>query len=65
MCSSDLTAKVKFAVDGVSAGAKAAVEKAGGTVTLPDAQPSEHEKKTARREVNKTAKTAKVAKAAK
>ena len=61
----ELTAKVKFAVDGVSAGAKAAVEKAGGTVTLPDAQPSEHEKKTARREVNKTAKTAKVAKAAK
>ena len=61
----ELTAKVKFAVDGVSAGAKAAVEKAGGMVTLPDAQPSEHEKKTARREVNKTAKTAKVAKAAK
>ena len=61
----ELTAKVKFAVDGVSAGAKAAVEKAGGTVTLPDTQPSEHEKKTARREVNKTAKTAKVAKAAK
>jgi large subunit ribosomal protein L15 len=58
----ELTAKVKFAVDGVSAGAKAAVEKAGGSVELPAAAPSEHEKKTARREVNKTAKAAKVAK---
>ena len=48
----ELSAKVKFAVDGVSAGAKAAVEKAGGAVELPAAQPSEHEKKTARRAVN-------------
>ena len=55
----ELTAKVAFLVDGVSAGAKAAVEKAGGSVELPAAQPSEHEKKTARREVNKTAKAAK------
>ena len=49
----ELTAKVKFAVDGVSAGAKAAVEKAGGSVDLPAEQPCEHEKKTARRAVNK------------
>ena len=49
------TAKASFAVTGVSAGARAAVEAAGGTVTLPEAQPSEHEKKTARREVNKAA----------
>ena len=52
----ELTAKVKFLVDGVSAGAKAAVEQAGGSVELPEAKPSEHEKKTARREVNKAAK---------
>ncbi len=58
----ELTTKVKFLVDGVSAGAKAAVEKTGGSVDLPEAAPSEHEKKTARREVNKTAKAAKVVK---
>ena len=51
-----VTAKLNFAVTGVSKGALAAVEKAGGTVTLPDAQPSEHEKKTARREANKAKK---------
>ena len=51
----DFTANANFAVAGVSKGAQAAVEKAGGSVQLPDAQPSEHEKKTARREVNKTA----------
>ena len=56
------TAKASFAVTGVSAGAKTAVEAAGGKVTLPEAKPSEHEKKTARREVNKAAKAAKVAK---
>ena len=55
----ELTAKVKFFVHGVSAGAKAAVEKAGGSVELPEAGLSEHEKKTARREVNKAAKAAK------
>ncbi|WP_068072915.1 50S ribosomal protein L15 [Novosphingobium lentum] len=49
----DFTAKASFAVDGVSKGAREAVEKAGGSVELPAAQPSEHEKKTARREVNK------------
>ncbi len=51
-----ITAKLSFAVTGVSKGALEAVEKAGGSVTLPDAQPSEHEKKTARREVNKAKK---------
>ena len=51
----DFSAKVTFKVAGVSAGARAAVEKAGGSVELPEAQPSEHEKKTARREVNKAA----------
>ena len=52
----EFTAKAKFAVDGASKGAVAAVEKAGGSVELPAAQPSEHEKKTARREANKAAK---------
>ena len=35
------SAKVNFAVDGVSAGAKAAVEAAGGSVTLPAAPAAE------------------------
>lgn len=52
----ELTAKAKFQVAGASKGAIAAVEKAGGSVELPAAQPSEHEKKTARREANKAAK---------
>ena len=52
----EFKAKANFAVAGVSAGAKAAVEAAGGSVELPAAQPSEHEKKTARREANKAAK---------
>ena len=52
----EFTAKVKFAVTGASKGAVAAVEKAGGSVELPAEQPSEHEKKTARREANKAAK---------
>ena len=51
----EFSAKATFAVAGVSKGALEAVEKAGGKVELPEAQPSEHEKKTARREVNKTA----------
>jgi large subunit ribosomal protein L15 len=58
----ELTSPVTFKVTGASKGAIAAVEKAGGKVELPEAQPSEHEKKTARREVNKTAKAAKTAK---
>ena len=49
-------AKASFAVAGVSKGAREAIEKAGGKVDLPEAQPSEHEKKTARREANKAAK---------
>ncbi len=51
----EFTAKATFAVAGVSKGALEAVEKAGGTVQLPEVQASEHEKKTARREVNKAA----------
>jgi large subunit ribosomal protein L15 len=47
------TVKASFKVEGVSAGARAAVEAAGGSVELPAPQPSEHEKKTARREANK------------
>jgi large subunit ribosomal protein L15 len=54
----ELTTVASFAVEGVSKGARAAVEALGGTVTLPEAVPSEHEKKTARREVNKVAKAA-------
>ena len=54
----EFTAKISFKVTGVSAGARAAVEAAGGSVELPAAQPSEHEKKTARRAVNTTAKAA-------
>ena len=52
----ELTAKASFMVAGVSKGAREAVEKAGGSVALPEVQPTEHEKKTARREANKTAK---------
>jgi large subunit ribosomal protein L15 len=55
----EFTAKATFAVAGVSKGALAAVEKAGGTVNLPAPAPSEHETKTARREVNKAARAAK------
>ncbi len=58
----EFSAKAKFLVAGVSAGARAAVEKVGGSVEVPEAGPSEHEKKTARREVNKVAKAAKTAK---
>ncbi len=54
----ELTAKATFKVEGASKGAVAAVEKAGGSVELPAAQASEHEKKTARRDVNKAAKAA-------
>ena len=55
----EFTAKAKFQVAGVSAGARAAVEKAGGSVELPEVQPSEQEKKTARRDANKAAAAAK------
>jgi large subunit ribosomal protein L15 len=55
----EFSAKASFAVAGVSKGAREAVEKAGGTVTLPEVGLSEHEKKTARREANKAARAAK------
>ena len=51
----EFTTKASFTVAGVSAGARAAVEAAGGSVTVPEAGPSEHEKKTARRDANKAA----------
>ena len=51
----DFTAKASFRLAGVSKGAREAVEKAGGSIELPEPQPSEHEKKTARREANKVA----------
>ncbi len=54
----EFTAKASFQVTGVSAGARTAVENAGGSVEVPEVQPSEHEKKTARREVNREAKAA-------
>lgn len=57
----EISTKVQFKVAGASKGAIAAVEKAGGTVELPAAQLSEHEKKTARREVNKAALAKKIA----
>jgi large subunit ribosomal protein L15 len=52
----EFTAKVAFKVDGVSKGALESVQKAGGSVELPEAGPSEQEKKAARREANKQAK---------
>ena len=55
----EFSTKATFKVDGVSKGAREAVENAGGSVELPEAKPSEHEKKTARRETNKAAKAAK------
>ena len=55
----EFTEKASVQVAGVSGGASAAVEKAGGSVELPAAQPSEHEKKTARRDANKAAAAAK------
>lgn len=51
----EFSTKANFAVAGVSAGAKAAVEAAGGSVSLPEAGPSEQEKKAVRREANKAA----------
>jgi large subunit ribosomal protein L15 len=53
-----ITGKVKFSVAGASKGAVAAVEKAGGSVEVIETGPSEHEKKTGRREANKAAKLA-------
>lgn len=55
----EITAKLNFTVAGASKGAIAAVEKAGGKVEVIDRGPSEHEKKTARREANTAAKAKK------
>jgi large subunit ribosomal protein L15 len=51
----ELTAKVNLKVAGVSKGAREAIEKAGGSVEVPEAGPSEQDKKTARRDANKAA----------
>lgn len=58
----ELKAKVSFKVAGASKGAIEAVEKAGGKVEVIDKGPSEHEKKTARRDANKAAAKGKNAK---
>jgi large subunit ribosomal protein L15 len=50
------TAKASFKVAGVSKSAREAVEKAGGSVDVPQAGPSEQDKKAARRDANKAAK---------
>jgi len=52
----EFSAKASFAVAGISKGARALVENAGGSIELPAEQPSEHEKKTARATANKAAK---------
>jgi large subunit ribosomal protein L15 len=48
----EFTAKARFFVTGVSKGAREAVERAGGSVTVPEAGQTEHEKKSARRDMN-------------
>ncbi len=45
----ELTAKVDFKVDGASSGAIAAVEKAGGSVTLPEVAEKPEGKRAARK----------------
>ncbi len=55
----EVTAKLTFQVVGASKGAIAAVEKAGGKVEVAATPVSEHDKKTARREVNTAKKAAK------
>ena len=54
----EFSAKVKFLVDGVSKGAREAVEKAGGSVELPEAKPDEATKKAERAAANKAKKKA-------
>ncbi|MFN4136250.1 MAG: 50S ribosomal protein L15 [Novosphingobium sp.] len=49
----ELTARVAFLVAGASKGAVAAVETAGGSVSIPEAGPTEAEKKAARAAANK------------
>ncbi len=57
----ELKAKLSFDIAGASKAAVEKVEKAGGSVDVIETAPSEHEKKTARREAN-TAARAKSAK---
>jgi large subunit ribosomal protein L15 len=52
----EFTAKANFTVSGVSKGALDAVQKAGGSVTVPEAGPDEATKKAARAAANKAAK---------
>lgn len=54
-----LTAKLNFTVQGVSAGARAAVEKAGGTVTVPEIVPAADKHKAKHRTAQAAAKAAK------
>ncbi|PVX29727.1 50S ribosomal protein L15 [Sphingomonas pokkalii] len=54
-----LTAKLNFTVAGVSAGARAAVEKAGGTVTVPEIVPAADKHKAKHRTAQAAAKAAK------
>ena len=52
----EFNTKATFKVDGASKGALEAVQKAGGSVEVPEAGPSEAEKKAARAAANKAAK---------
>jgi len=54
-----LTAKLNFTVQGVSAGAREAVEKAGGTVTVPEIVPAAEKHKAKHRTAQAAAKAAK------
>ncbi|SFJ26434.1 large subunit ribosomal protein L15 [Sphingomonas sp. NFR04] len=54
-----LTAKLNFTVQGVSAGAREAVEKAGGSVTVPEIVPAADKHKAKHRTAQAAAKAAK------
>ncbi|WP_313535814.1 50S ribosomal protein L15 [Sphingomonas sp.] len=55
----ELTAKLNFTVQGVSAGAREAVEKAGGSVTVPEIVPAADKHKAKHRTAQAAAKAAK------
>ncbi|UYY77155.1 50S ribosomal protein L15 [Sphingomonas sp. R1] len=55
----ELTAKLNFTVAGVSAGAREAVEKAGGSVTVPEIVPAAEKHKAKHRTAQAAAKAAK------
>ncbi|MGN7998616.1 50S ribosomal protein L15 [Sphingomonas trueperi] len=55
----ELTAKLNFTVAGVSAGAREAVEKAGGSVTVPEIVPAADKHKAKHRTAQAAAKAAK------